>query len=90
MTTPETARSEPEETTKQSFEEAVQELEQIVQRMSGGDQSLETSITEFERGVKIVRECQKMLKDAEQRVELLTQTSDGELEPQQFKSEQAE
>ena len=90
MAAPDTTQIESQQITQQTFEEAVQELEAIIQRMSGGEQTLETSITEFERGVKIVRACQKMLKDAEQRVELLTNTSDGELEPQEFKPEQAE
>ncbi len=70
-----------------SFEESIQELENIIQRMSSGDQPLEKSISEFERGIQITRECQKMLKEAEQRVELLTKSIDGESDVQPFKSE---
>lgn len=90
MAATDTTQTASEPVTQQSFEDAVQELEAIIQRMSDGNQSLETSIAEFERGVGIVRACQKMLKDAEQRVELLTKSDTGELEPQPFKSEQVE
>ncbi len=69
-----------------SFEEAIADLETIIKRMSAGDQPLETSISDFERGVKIVRECQKMLQEAEQRVALLTKSADGKLAPQPFDS----
>ncbi len=76
------------ETAKElSFEDAVQELEAIIQRMSGGTQSLENSIAEFERGIKIVRECQKMLSDAEQRVESLIKAADGQVQTKSFDSE---
>ncbi len=78
------AENKPAADGQQSFEEAVQELEAIVQRMSSGDQSLETSISEFERGVTIVRKCQKMLEEAEQRVSLLTRSAGGQVEPQPF------
>ncbi len=84
MADSDSVHNESNEVTEQSFEQVVQELEAIIKRMSSGDQSLETSITEFERGVRLVRECQKMLKDAEQRVEVLTNAKDGQLEIQAF------
>ena len=61
-----------EQETKLSFEQALTELEAIVKRMESGEQSLELSLEEFEKGIKIVRECRKFLEEAEQRVELLT------------------
>ena len=61
-----------EQETKLSFEQALTELEAIVKRMESGDQSLELSLEEFEKGIKIVCECRKFLEEAEQRVELLT------------------
>ncbi len=87
METPETKENQSPDDAEISFEAAIKELEGIIQRMSSGEQTLESSITEFERGVKIARECQKMLKDAQQRVELLTNSSDNQNETQPFNPE---
>ena len=54
-----------------SFERALDELEQLVQKMETGDQSLDESLAAYERGVALYRECQKALEQAEQRVRLL-------------------
>lgn len=87
MSNTESADHQPETAKEVSFEDAVQELEAIIQRMSGGSQSLENSIAEFERGIKIVRECQKLLSDAEQRVESLIKAADGQVQTKSFDSE---
>jgi exodeoxyribonuclease VII small subunit len=55
-----------------SFEDALQELEAIVDRLERGDLSLEESLQSFERGVALTGICQRALSDAEQRVEILT------------------
>lgn len=55
------------------FEASLQELEQIVTRMEQGQLSLEQSLTAFETGVKLTRNCQETLKKAEQRVNVLVQ-----------------
>ena len=60
-----------------NFEAALEELEQLVERMETGDLSLEESLKAFERGVALTRDCQKALKDAELRVQALTETEDG-------------
>jgi len=73
--------------TSRSFEETLHELEMIIAQMSGSDQTLEKSISEFERGVQLARQCQAMLKEAEQRVELLTKSSEGHTETQPFNTE---
>ncbi|MGB0845423.1 MAG: exodeoxyribonuclease VII small subunit [Thiolinea sp.] len=59
------------------FETALEELESLVQRMEGGELSLEDSLKEFERGVQLTRICQNALKSAEQRVKVLS-TNGGE------------
>lgn len=59
-----------------SFERSLDELEQLVQRMEKGDQSLDESLAAYERGVALYRECQKALEQAEQRVRLLTDPAD--------------
>jgi len=53
------------------FEKALGELEKIVERMEHGDQTLETSLKDFERGMELSRSCQKSLEEAELRVEKL-------------------
>jgi len=65
-----------------SFEAALQELEQLVERMEQGDLSLEESLQCFERGVGLTRACQQLLQDAEQKVHILLNRNDQEtLEP---------
>ncbi|MCG8485949.1 MAG: exodeoxyribonuclease VII small subunit [Candidatus Thiodiazotropha sp.] len=64
-----------------TFEEALKELESLVETLEQGDQSLEESLKSFERGVSLTRLCQEALKDAEQKVQILSgeqQTSELE------------
>ena len=64
------------------FEAAIKELESLVERMEQGDQSLEQSLKDFERGVELTRNCQQALKQAEQKVQKLQeQTGQSELVP---------
>lgn len=58
---------------KRSFEQALSELEEHVRRLDGGDLELEESLTTFESGVKLIRECSELLDDAEQRITELTE-----------------
>lgn len=53
------------------LEKSLTELEGIVSRLESGELPLDKSLGEFERGVKLSRECQLALKDAEQRVQVL-------------------
>lgn len=62
---------------KFDFEKALAELEKLVETMETGDMSLEDSLKQFERGVALTRSCQKALADAEQKVQILLQNSDG-------------
>ena len=65
-----------------SFEDALSELESLVDTMEKGDLSLEDSLKSFERGVELTRTCQEALKDAEQKVRMLSQPDpDADLEP---------
>lgn len=59
------------------FEQTYQELESIVERMERGDQSLESSLADFERGVTLMKRCHSVLKDAEQKVEILVKDNEG-------------
>ena len=53
------------------LEKSLAELEDIVRKLESGDLPLDKSLSEFERGVKLSRDCQVALKDAEQRVQVL-------------------
>ena len=61
----------------ESFEEALRRLEQIVQRMEGGDLALEESLELFEEGVRLTRVCSQRLDEAEKKIELLTRDEKG-------------
>lgn len=62
-----------------NFEQALEELESLVTSMEEGDLSLEESLKAFEKGIKLTRECQTALKQAEQKVQVLLNES-GETE----------
>jgi exodeoxyribonuclease VII small subunit len=53
------------------FEHSLDELEQLVARMEGGELSLDESLASFERGIGLYRHCQQALENAELRVRLL-------------------
>ncbi len=54
-----------------TFEEALQRLEAIVDRLEQGDLELEDALATFENGVKLTRRCASQLEDAERRIEVL-------------------
>lgn len=60
-----------------SFEQALQELEKIVENLEQGNVALEKSIGFYERGEKLRDHCQKLLGAAEAKVEKIRQTADG-------------
>ncbi len=53
------------------FEDALGELETIVQTLEEGDQPLEQSLVQFERGVSLARFCQQSLSEAEKKISIL-------------------
>jgi len=56
---------------KFDFEMALEDLEALVSSMEDGELSLEESLQAFEKGIKLTRECQTALKNAEQKVQVL-------------------
>lgn len=54
------------------FETSVERVEQIIERLESGQVGLEESITQYEQGVELLRQCREMLERAEQRVTELT------------------
>jgi len=59
-----------------SFEQALEGLEAIVDRLESGDLALEAALAAFEHGVALARRCATQLEDAERRIEVLVR--DGE------------
>ncbi len=60
-----------------SFEASLEALEQIVHQLEGGDLPLEKSLELFEEGIRLSRQCQERLNQAERRIELLLRDSQG-------------
>jgi exodeoxyribonuclease VII small subunit len=58
------------------FEQSLDALEQLVEKMEQGEMSLEESLAAYERGVGLYRRCQTALEQAELRVRLLTDPQD--------------
>lgn len=69
--------------TTPNFEQALTELERLVERMETGELSLEESLKTFERGVELSRTCQRALDAAEQRIQILTEQN-GRFEEKPF------
>ncbi len=60
-----------------SFEQALDGLTTMVEKLESGKLSLEDSVKAFEEGVKLSRQCEKLLDDAEQRLQVLD--TDGDI-----------
>ena len=69
------------------FEQALGELEAVVERLEHGELPLEEALKQFERGVELARSCQAALKQAEQKVEILLQKT-PDAEPEAFEPDE--
>jgi len=67
----------PEERQTRTFEASLEALERIVQQLESGDLPLEKSLELFEQGIKLSRECQDRLTQAERRIEILMRDNQG-------------
>ena len=79
-----------QKTATPDFEAALAELESIVQKLELGELSLEESLRQFERGVVLTRSCQKLLRQAEQKIRVLARTGDGDVDEQDFEAPDAD
>jgi exodeoxyribonuclease VII small subunit len=66
------------------FEQALAELESLVERLERGDVPLDEALRTFERGVALTRHCQAALQAAQQKVEILLKRGGGQPEVQPF------
>ena len=71
------------------FEEAVQKLEAVVEAMESGDLPLETLLTRFEEGTRLVKICQGKLEEAEVKIQKLEKNAAGETVLKAFEEEPA-
>ena len=70
-----------------NFENQMEELEKIVSELEKGDLSLEDSLTKFEEGMKISKECSNLLEDAEKRITIILEKN-GELKEEEFSAQE--
>ena len=61
------------------FEEAVEQLESIIDRIESGDVGLEDCLGQYERGMTLIKQCRAILTKAEQKIAELSPTPDGGL-----------
>lgn len=66
-----------------NFEEAMKKLEQITAELEKGDLSLDESVKKIEEGIKLSKECNKILEDSEKRINILI-NNDGNITEENF------
>ncbi len=69
-----------------NFEEQMAELEKIVTELEKGDLSLDESVAKFEEGIKLSKECNEVLEEAEKKITILV-NQDGEVKEENFNTE---
>lgn len=70
-----------------NFEEAIKQLEEIAKELEQGDLSLDSSVSKFEEGMKLSKQCNSLLEDAEKRITILLEEN-GNLKEEEFKPEE--
>jgi exodeoxyribonuclease VII small subunit len=71
-----------------SFEDGLSEIKVIIEKLEGGNLSLEESLTVFERGVELLTVCHKKLSEVQKKVEILVEGSNGEILQKEFDLEE--
>ena len=69
---------------KQTFEKSIRQLEEIVQELETGDLPLEKAILRFEEGMRLSRQCSKMLDETEKKISVLIREADGSVSEKPF------
>ncbi len=63
-----------------NFEDSMKKLEEIAVELEKNDLDLDSSVAKFEEGMKLSKQCSKMLEDAEKRISILIKSDDGLIE----------
>ena len=71
---------------KENFEESMKKLENIVSELENGNLNLDESVKRFEDGMKLAKQCNNILENAEKRITILLE-KDGELKEEKFDAE---
>lgn len=71
----------------ENFEESIKKLEEIVTELEKGELNLDESVEKFEEGMKISKECNNMLQNAEKRISILLE-NDGEVTEEDFEAKE--
>jgi exodeoxyribonuclease VII small subunit len=84
------SKKESEKQKFQKFEDALEELEKVVERLESGELSLDDSLAAFEDGVRLVKFCNQKLSEVEKKIELLVKDKDGKLQLKPLEDEEEE
>ncbi len=69
--------SEPDTTEKLNFEQALEQLEKIVESLESGDTPLAELVDRYEQGTRLIAHCRSKLNDAEIRIQKISETKEG-------------
>ncbi len=69
---------------KKSFEQAMQQLEKIIQDLESGELPLEKAMSKFEEGIQLTRFCSQKLDETEQKIQVLLKDHQGGVAYQPF------
>ena len=72
---------------RRQFEEDIKKLQKIVDELASGKLTLGESLKKYEEGIKLAKDCQAVLKDAQRKVELLIK-KDGKFSLEKFEEEE--
>lgn len=75
---------------KIKFEENLKKLEEIVEQLERGDLTLDESLTRYEDGIKLYKQCLALLESAEKKVQILTKNENGQFQTKDFLIESSE
>lgn len=73
---------------EKTFEDSLNELEDIATKLESGNLNLDEAIKEFEKGIKLSKECSQKLDEAEKKINILVQGENGELVEENFIAEE--
>lgn len=71
-------------TTKQPFEKAMAQLEEIVRELESGDLTLESAMKKFEEGMKLSKYCSRILDETEKKIRVLMSDEEGNVIEEPF------
>ena len=75
-----TGKKQKDDISQLSFEEAIKELTDIVGKIEQGQIPLQDSLTQYERGMSLIKHCQDILRTAEKRIEKISKADEGSKE----------